>query len=121
MISSKRSGNFGLIREFNSVLFGRREKTLEQCDGRVEHNTTFATVLDTSVDLIEVDKVGTNVVDVVVRGLLEIFLAQLRAEREGLNLHVTVRDEMIVDARWNTSPKGVESVWELSYVMASWW
>ena len=65
LISSEGSGDLGLICKLNRVLFSWREKALEQCDGAVKCNTTFTTNLNASVDLIEVDQVGANVVDVV--------------------------------------------------------
>jgi hypothetical protein len=121
LISPKGSGDLGLIRKLNGVLLGGREQALQESDSGVEHNAALATILDTGVNLVKVDEVGTNVVNIVDRGRFEIFLAKQRAKLERLGLHVTVKQ--ILDARSKcrpTSPRGVESVWELLYVLGSW-
>jgi hypothetical protein len=94
---------------------------LQESDSRVKYNTAFTTILDASVNLIEVDEVGANVVNIVDRGRFEIFFAKHRAKLERLGLHLIVKQ--MLDARsecWPTSPRGVESVWELWYVLGSW-
>lgn len=49
---------------------------MQECDGGVKHNTTLATIFDSGVNLIKVDEIGANVMDIVVRGLVKVFLAQ---------------------------------------------
>jgi hypothetical protein len=50
---------------------------LQESDSRVKYNTAFTTILDASVNLVEVDEVGANVVDIVDRGRIEILAAKL--------------------------------------------
>jgi hypothetical protein len=76
LISPEWGSDRSLIREYDSVRRGGREQALQKRDGGVKDYTTLAAIFDSGVDLIKVDEVGADIVNVVGRGLVEIFLAQ---------------------------------------------
>ena len=89
MIPPEWGGDHGLICEHDGVRQSGREHALQERDGSVKDNTTLTTILDSGVDLVEVDEVGADVMDVVLRGFVEVFLAESFAKLERLSLHVT--------------------------------
>jgi hypothetical protein len=94
---------------------------LQESDSGVKHNATLAAILDASVNLVEVNEVGLNVVNIVGRGRIEVFVAKYCAKLERLDLHVTVKQLLQAQSECRpTSPRGVESVRELLYVIGSW-
>lgn len=66
---------------------------MQERDGGVKDTTTLAAIFDTGVDLVKVDEVGADVVNVVGRGLVEVFLAQDCAKLIRLDLHVTTNQD----------------------------
>ena len=65
MIPPEWGGDHGLIREHDGVRQSGREHALQERDGSVKDNTTLTTILDSGVDLVEVDEVGADVMDIV--------------------------------------------------------
>jgi hypothetical protein len=49
---------------------------LQESDSRVKYNAAFTTILDASVNLVEIDEVGAYVVNIVDRGRIEVFAAK---------------------------------------------
>src|SRR5579863_9994319 len=64
-IASEWGSDLSFVRKLDGVCRGGREQALQECDRGVEHNTTLTAVFDTSMDLVEVDEFGANIMNVV--------------------------------------------------------
>ena len=65
LIPPEWSGDHSLVCEHDGVRQSGREHALQDRDGGVKDNTTLATILDSGMDLVKVDEVGTDVMDIV--------------------------------------------------------
>jgi hypothetical protein len=112
LITSEGSDNSGLVGKDDLVVRGRREETLQNGDGGIEHDGALNASLDSDFDLGVVDKVSTDSIDVRGRLAVEVGLTDQAAKAVGLNLiHVSF---LYIKVDWinPTSPRAVVSVFD---------
>ena len=90
LVAAHRSDDGRLIGQHNLVVGVRREKTLQESDGRVEDNSAFTASFDSHMNLAVVDEVSAHVVDVGRGVLVEVDRTEQATELVSLDL---CRDE----------------------------
>ena len=86
MVATKRSCNRSLVRKNDFVVGVRREESLEEGDGGIKDDRALDSSLDTGLDLVVVDQIGSDAVDVTGRRRVEIGRAERGAKAMRLGL-----------------------------------
>jgi len=92
LVATKGSSNCSLVRKDDFIIGGGREESLEEGDGGIKDDGPLDSSLDTGLDLVIVDQVGSDAVDVRRRRRVEIGRAERGPKAMRLGLWGVIRE-----------------------------